>query len=220
MGVFSLLAPRCQSDFASERTTIENNHSWFQQNTKVWRLKAALRNMEPSLDSLVAVTLHHEGSHLNTPVLVLWLPFASCDQLNRERKQWLLLLLLLLLLRLLLQAAARPWLVLMKTCGKCLRKRAECVPALRVCGLGDWKGGVGQWRVEAMLVLSLCNETNCNAKARRERRNRAGFGGRLISENPPVRVDAYFTLSPWTCVTGRREGRLPSVILKSARWNE
>lgn len=55
--------------------------------------------------------------------------------------------------------------------------------------MGCGVGGRG-----VMLVLSLCNATNCNAKARREKRNQAWFGGVLITENPPVRVDAYFTL--------------------------
>lgn len=161
---------------------MENNQSRFQQNTKVGSLKAALRNIEPSLDSLVAVTLHREGSHLNTPVVVLWLPFASCAPVAAP-------------------AAAPRAAGSSKTLISANEDLREVfAQASRVCACiaCAWtrrlEGGVGQWRVEAMLVLNLCNETNCNAKARRERRNRAGFGGRLISENPPVRVDAYFTL--------------------------
>lgn len=71
----------------------------FQQNREELRCEGSLvLPRVPSSDSLVDVKLHRQGSHLNTLVTVLLLPSALCEQLNRERKQWLLLL----------QAAARP----------------------------------------------------------------------------------------------------------------
>lgn len=120
-------------------TTTTKKKIRFQQNREELRCEGSLvLPRVPSSDSLVDVKLHRQGSHLNTLVTVLLLPSALCEQLNRERKQRLLLL----------QAAARPWLVLMKTCGKCLRRWKECVciSCVCVCVCVELGLGRGRWR--------------------------------------------------------------------------
>lgn len=62
-----------------------------------------------------------------------------------------------------------------------------CIAGVCVSGLTRrLEGGGGQWRVEAVLVLSLRNETNCNAKARRKRQKWAGFGGGGVDLQEPT----------------------------------